>query len=143
MPLHDWRCPRCHAEIRDRYQPRTQQAPPICPRGCTLEMECMWSRFTTHFPAFSAEVNGKVEQIDSITKLRQVEAESFKAYEAGKAGDPRFKGARPHVFRQYSQDPGNRTSPIRIEPQPNQTPARMTRSGIPFKVGFGDPSDSS
>ena len=106
-------------------------------------MEVLWSPFVAKFSAFTAEVNGETHQIDSLKKLREVEAQSFRDYEAGKSGDPRFQGARPAVFRQYSRDPGNRTDPIRIVPLPDVTPRRVDRRGRKLEAGISTVSSSS
>lgn len=86
------------------------------------------------FSEFDFDADEGTVRISSIHQLRKLERESLERFKAGQAGDPRFKGARPYVFRQYSQDPSNKTKRIDIvpDPEPRGVP-RGTRRGKPFR----------
>ena len=95
-------------------------------------MEKVWSSSLTHqtFHAFAFDMNGTRIVVDSTERLRHVERESEKQFQAGQAGDPAYHGARPFAFRHYSQDPSNRDVGLFGRPphQPSGAELRARRS---------------
>jgi hypothetical protein len=109
---HDYRCPACRRVLRDQYRTLDQgglHTAPRCP-ACTTQMEWLPPRLawdlktdgggTAGFQKFTTYdgLNRKVE-IDSLHKLRQVEAESEKLAADGIG--------QPIRFRAYAQDRSN------------------------------------
>lgn len=134
MPTHDWSCPCsiCDGEILDKYQPRLEEAPPLCP-VCSQGMERVWSlsnsgsvtfrEFDMHMPG------GKTRRITSLHELRQVE----KASEGTK---------QPVAIRQYSNDKGRSGEAANVFGVPDQPKAHKdfqtrTKRGIPFRRMVG------
>jgi hypothetical protein len=88
------------------------------------------------FSEFDFDSDEGTIHISSIADVRKLERESMQRYEAGRAGDPRYKDARPYVLRQYSRDPGNASDPIEIVRNPEKRPEKRTRRGMPIRGGF-------
>lgn len=124
----------------------TGEALTTCDRCGFLLRKGMWATCTREggerehgaftnvkFREFDFELDGEVHRVDSIEKLRKIERESMERFRAGQAGDPRFRGARPVVFRNYSRNWGNRTDDIELVPNPERLPPqvleRMRRAG--------------
>ena len=128
MPIHDYRCPFCDLVCRDVYRPLvTLDEPrvehgykvtqdfdrPICTRctghGLHVIMHIIPPRVTVdalepcqEFDTTVEDGRGghRIEHIDSLTKLRQVERESEQRHRNGEG--------RPLVWRDYSQDASNK-----------------------------------
>lgn len=99
MPIHDWKCLTCNEVIMDHYQARLEAEAPVC--SSFHNMERMWTTNRMHrtFEKFEfVEGNERIE-IDSLSKLRDVERVSEQAYKEGRG--------RPFVWRQFSQDNSN------------------------------------
>lgn len=88
------------------------------------------------FSEFTFDADEGPIRISSIVDVRKLERESLRRYEAGRAGDPKFKGSRAYVLRQYSRDPGNASDPIEIVRNPEKTPEKRTRRGERIRGGF-------
>lgn len=126
MPIHDYACEKegCDYEERDYYLPTVGSLPPICPRcvdSPTLVRLWTTNRMHRTFQAFEFELDGgKTVTIDSLHKLRKVEADSAAAYSRGEG--------RPFVFRHYSQDPTNRDRSVFHGMNPKQIDPRKAHS---------------
>lgn len=100
MPVHDLSCPNCDYSLPDQYFPRLEFVPPNCPT-CLIALQREWTTNRMHrtFEKFEfVEGNERIE-IDSLSKLRDVERVSEQAYKEGRG--------RPFVWRQFSQDNSN------------------------------------
>lgn len=136
MPIHDYECGTCLFTAFDHYTPRLDSTPPVCER-CpgNPPLTRLWSTNTTHHPfaAFDFELDsGTTVTVDSMAKLRKIEAESMKAYKNGEG--------RPTLFRHYSQDKSNRDRNLFEHLRPQQVDPRKMRSrgGQAFSFGGFD-----
>lgn len=134
MPIHDYECSTCTFTAFDHYTPRLDSPGPVCER-CGTILTRIWSTNTTHrpFQSFEFELDsGQTITVDSLAKLRRIEAESMKAYKNGEG--------RPTLFRHYSQDKSNRDKNLFEELRPKQVdPRKMkSRGGQAFTFGGFD-----
>ena len=128
MPIHDYRCPVCGRVDRDVYRPLYTLPEPRVVAGYRVTQDfdrpncntCFAALFTvrmeiipprvvmdalepmTEFDTTVEDGRGgqRIEHIDSLTKLRQVERESEQRHRNGEG--------RPLVWRDYSQDASNK-----------------------------------
>lgn len=136
MPIHDYECPNCTFTAFDHYTPRLDSPGPVCER-CPDHplLTRLWSTNTTHHPFASFEFeldSGQTITVDSMAKLRRIEADSMKAYKTGEG--------RPTLFRHYSQDKSNRDKNLFEHLRPAQPdPRKMkTKAGRAFEFGGFD-----
>ncbi len=139
MPVHDWCCAYrdCDFEVLDRYQARLEELePPVCPKHME-RMVKMWSTNRKNsFQAFSADIDGKVIQFDSLKAVRDYERES--------ANRARNGEGQPVVFRAFSQDPSRQD--VNTFSGDYRRPAiqRFNHRGVPLEVrrSMTDPRDT-
>lgn len=105
MPTYDLQCTYCGTLTYDYINQSYKDPLPLCAR-CNSPQEKVWSASHTHRPFAAFEIDSKDAQgkptkitIDSLGKLRQVEADSLRAYREGRG--------QPIIFRAYSQNPSN------------------------------------
>ena len=118
MPLADYECPACGAIVRDRYFTSAEgaiSAAPFClADDCAGSQRMSWipqaafdlktdgegqkgfQKFTVHRQGPQGSIR---EEIDSLHKLRKVEADSEQRYRNGEGEPMRFRG--------YSQNRSN------------------------------------
>lgn len=157
MPIHDWRCADCGAEILDRYQPRLDDSAPECPRAGTAHLvredgsEIGWiplyvtgavdlTPTTLIPPAHSMERLWSTNRsrrtfeafsvVDEVTgKTVVIESmKSLRDYERQTETYARDGVGRKIAFRHYSQDPGNITHNT-FGPTPHPQFSTRTRRG--------------
>lgn len=130
MPVHDWECASCGAQILDRYQPRLDDKPPECPNidvscfGATIvstdehKMVRLWTTSNdVKFREFEVDVPGLGHRrIADIQQLRRVEKEAAAA-------------GRPWAIRQYTNDRSNREHNVFRHLQPDQRIPKIMRRG--------------
>jgi hypothetical protein len=136
--LHDFGCPApdCDAIVFDVM---TDEARPRCP---THDVEMEVTYLPKHYRPFSGvevvdDATGQTRVLGSIHEVRSYEERTTKAWERGEPG------ARPVVFREFSQDRSNRDQNVfrHLKQQVDRRDLRTRNSrGIPFVTSRSGPA---
>lgn len=136
--LQDWACPieGCDALVFDRMSDDA----PDCPAHEGVRMEITY--LPKHYRPFSGvevvdDATGKTRVLGSVHELRSYEESTTKAWERGEPG------ARPVIFREFSQDQSNRDQNVfrHLKQQVDRRDLKTRNSrGVPFVTSRSGPA---
>ncbi len=147
MARLDFSCPACGAEVIDRIAPAGTPPPSCAAHEPPVPMEIAWREAAAvdvlAEPIEFEHDGGRVEKIETLSRIRQIEREAEIAVGRGEG--------RPIVFRDFAQDHSNRDLNVfqKDHPQVRREELLRTRRGKPIvTVGgvqievHGDPNAS-